>query len=217
MNKCLRSSGYWLLSKQPSLWSLFWRYRHFITGKDFAINTELPSRKYLLDIVSKNEFKTLLEIGCGSASNLIVLAQKFPDRMFYGIDINAQAIECGQAETDRLGIKNILLLNIDMIKFFDIGYKFDVILSAAVLMYIAPNKIKAVLNKLHSMGKVLVLMEFNSNSGEKSILHEGSWLHDYRELLPNCAMIRFEQHHWKSEKWLEFGRIIINEKRTHNS
>lgn len=53
---------------------------------------------------------TVLDVGCGRGRAPIILAQRFPQSSFFGIDISASAINKAQIEAEELGLENITFL-----------------------------------------------------------------------------------------------------------
>jgi methyltransferase-like protein/trans-aconitate methyltransferase len=51
----------------------------------------------------------VLELGCASGGNLIPMAVAFPESEFVGVDYSARQVAEGQADIERLGLKNITL------------------------------------------------------------------------------------------------------------
>lgn len=49
---------------------------------------------------------TVLEIGCGTARNLIVVAKRYPETMLYGLDISEAMLETARASVERAGLSN---------------------------------------------------------------------------------------------------------------
>ena len=56
--------------------------RHFLLGRDTLIGGLVPP-----------DGGTVLEIGCGTARNLIVVAERYRDARLYGIDVSAAMLE----------------------------------------------------------------------------------------------------------------------------
>jgi SAM-dependent methyltransferase len=56
----------------------------------------------------------VLEIGCGNANNLIPMAASLPGSTFVGIDLAGSAIDAGNAFAAPLGLKNLSLLQKDL-------------------------------------------------------------------------------------------------------
>ncbi len=49
---------------------------------------------------------TVLEIGCGTARNLVAAARRYPEARFYGIDISAEMLKSAQANIRRAGLEH---------------------------------------------------------------------------------------------------------------
>ncbi len=47
---------------------------------------------------------TVLEIGCGTARNLVAAARRYPQARFYGIDISTEMLKSAAANIDRAGL-----------------------------------------------------------------------------------------------------------------
>jgi SAM-dependent methyltransferase/methyltransferase-like protein len=56
----------------------------------------------------------ILELGCGTADNLIAMAFQFPASEFVGIDLGRVPIASGQALVTELGMRNVTLLAMDL-------------------------------------------------------------------------------------------------------
>jgi len=72
----------------------------------------------------------VLDVGCGSGKALIKLAGEFPNSRFTGYDFSPDAVQNGQKEAGRLGLKNILFkaknaAQIDDQKAFDLVFTLD--------------------------------------------------------------------------------------------
>lgn len=69
------------------------------------------SRKYylwgrdrLVDDLVLGADETLLEVGCGTARNLIAIAERYPGARLYGIDAAAAMLEVGRAKVEAAGL-----------------------------------------------------------------------------------------------------------------
>ncbi len=54
---------------------------------------------------------TVLEIGCGTARNLILAAQRYPSGCFYGLDVSEQMLITARASIARRGFESRIVLN----------------------------------------------------------------------------------------------------------
>ncbi len=71
----------------------------------------------------------VLELGCANGGNIIPMAYGLPGSEFVGIDFSSRQIETGQSIVDNLGIRNIKLVQADILNLqHDIG-KFDYIIA----------------------------------------------------------------------------------------
>ncbi|MDI1241749.1 MAG: class I SAM-dependent methyltransferase [bacterium] len=80
------------------------RYFYDLTRKYYLLG-----RDQLLEEMKVQAGESVLEAGCGTARNLIILAKRHPDAMFYGLDASAAMLETAQAKVDAAGVKNIQL------------------------------------------------------------------------------------------------------------
>lgn len=80
----------------------------------------------------------VLEVGCGTGGNLIPMAFALPGSEFVGIDLAATAVAQGRVLIDRVGLKNIALLEKDLTQVTpDVG-TFDYIIAHGIYAWVAP-------------------------------------------------------------------------------
>lgn len=83
--------------------------RHFY---DATRRLFLPGRDLLLkQIVPPTG--SVLEVGCGTGRNLLILARRFPSAEFYGIDISTEMLQTAKRKIQRSGLTNIHLARTD--------------------------------------------------------------------------------------------------------
>lgn len=80
------------------------RYFYDATRKYYLLG-----RDQLLKEMDVQPGERLLEAGCGTARNLIILAGRHTDANFYGLDASAAMLETAQANADKAAIKNLIL------------------------------------------------------------------------------------------------------------
>lgn len=80
------------------------RYFYDATRKYYLLG-----RDRLLDEMDIKPGEHVLEAGCGTARNLIILAKRHPKAHFYGLDASSAMLETAQAKVDAAGVKNITL------------------------------------------------------------------------------------------------------------
>jgi S-adenosylmethionine-diacylgycerolhomoserine-N-methlytransferase len=69
----------------------------------------LLGRDRLLDSMEVAPGDTVLEVGCGTARNLVTLARRTPDAVFCGLDVSRQMLQKATAKLERAGLGNVLL------------------------------------------------------------------------------------------------------------
>lgn len=80
------------------------RYFYDITRKYYLLG-----RDRLLKEMEVQPGESVLEAGCGTARNLIILSRRHPDAYFFGLDASAAMLETAQSKIDAAGAKNIIL------------------------------------------------------------------------------------------------------------
>ncbi len=78
----------------------------------------------------------VLEIGCASGGNIIPMAARLPEAQFVGIDLSAQQIAAAQASAATLGLRNLRLLQLDILDLpADLG-SFDYIIAHGIYSWV---------------------------------------------------------------------------------
>jgi len=80
---------------------IYRRQRHLY---DFTRKYYLLGRDRLIYRLSPPAGSRVLEIGCGTARNLVVASHAYPDVHFFGIDISAEMLETARGVVEREGI-----------------------------------------------------------------------------------------------------------------
>jgi S-adenosylmethionine-diacylgycerolhomoserine-N-methlytransferase len=76
---------------------------------DFTRKYYLLGRDQLIDEMGVEAGDRILEIGCGTGRNLSILAGKYPDSYFYGLDASADMLETARKKLDRSGHSSVVL------------------------------------------------------------------------------------------------------------
>lgn len=87
-------------------------YRHQRYFYDFTRKYYLLGRDKLIEKLNVKSGENILEIGCGTARNLMILARKFPATNFYGLDASAAMLETARKKIEAKNVKNIRLENV---------------------------------------------------------------------------------------------------------
>jgi ubiquinone/menaquinone biosynthesis C-methylase UbiE len=220
-----------------------WATRHLREGEDWIKgyweSRDHPNRAFLIGKICKHfPIHSVLEIGCASGPNLYLLAKKFPEAEIRGIDINPMAVKKGNEWFMQEDISNVKLevgRAQELERFAD--KSFDLVLTDAVLIYVAPEEIKKVAENMLRISRIIVMREWH-------IFHEwlalvingyyclrlkteafrlkspslgffvGHWARNYRALFKELAPKRMVQITklpeglWDDKGWQRWGAII---------
>ena len=194
---------------------------HKITSGTYSDDINHPHREYLLNVV-KNAypFESVLEIGCNSGPNLLKFSQCFPQVLFYGLDINEDAIRKGRECLKERGVRNVDLSvgKADELSLFS-DKSVDISFTDATLLYLGPDKIERVFKEMIRITrKKLFFNEWNlrddhevCSASQWENLH---WIHNYKRLLSrhvaseNIHITALPSKQWGAGSWEEFGALV---------
>jgi S-adenosylmethionine-diacylgycerolhomoserine-N-methlytransferase len=92
-------------------------YRHQRYIYDLTRRYYLIGRDRLIAGLDPPRGGTVLEIGCGTARNLIHVARQYPDARLYGLDVSDEMLKTARASLARTGHGNITLAQADATNF----------------------------------------------------------------------------------------------------
>lgn len=175
----------------------YWKYRGKKTARDFWNNRNDLSNEFLHRVLNNLEFKTVLEIGSNCGNRLWGLGLKYPEAHFTGIDLNHHAIEFGNAELRKAGIRNIDLVRGEAGNVRStLSDSVDLVFSWATLMYIGPRDIEHVMNEIVlTASKTIVLIEMQDDklSSEKTfrgiLVPPRNWKRNYVKILKELGIM----------------------------
>jgi len=98
-------------------------HRHFY---DFTRKFYLLGRDALIRGLNPPKGGTVLEVGCGTARNLIVAAKRFPEARFFGFDISEAMLETARASVEKNGLSGKITLAQGDAGAFDVNALFGV-------------------------------------------------------------------------------------------
>ena len=87
-----------------------YRYQRYFY--DFTRKYYLLGRDKLIAEMDVQVGENILEVGCGTGRNLAILAKKYPDTNFYGLDASAAMLETAQNKIDKKNLQNVHLKNV---------------------------------------------------------------------------------------------------------
>jgi methyltransferase-like protein/SAM-dependent methyltransferase len=88
----------------------------------------------------------VLELGCGTGSNIMAMAQLFPEGEFIGIDASSKQIDLGLEVINSVGINNARLIAADFSQYTEELGKFDYIIVHGVYSYVLDSVKDAILS-----------------------------------------------------------------------
>ena len=137
--------------------------RHFY---DFTRKYYLLGRDQLLREMNVKPGETVLEVGCGTGRNLVILAKRHPDAHFFGLDASMEMLEMADAKIDSARIRNITLANeladtFYYVNTFEMTDRFDKIFFSYSITMI-PSWREAIDNALNNLkiGGELFIVDF---------------------------------------------------------
>lgn len=80
------------------------RYFYDLTRKYYLLGRDRLNREIYVQAG-----ENILEVGCGTGRNLVILAKKHPAANFFGLDASGEMLKTAQAKIDRENLKNIRL------------------------------------------------------------------------------------------------------------
>ncbi len=138
---------------------------------DFTRKYYLLGRDRLLKEMDVQPGEKVLEVGCGTARNLIILAKRHPEAHFYGLDASAAMLETAQSKIERTKLQNISLKTAlaDQFSFnhtFDLSQPFDKIFFSYSISMIPPWR-ESILNAINNLkpGGALFIVDFYDQKG----------------------------------------------------
>lgn len=84
-------------------------YRHQRYFYDLTRKYYLLGRDKLIAQMNVRADENILEVGCGTARNLIILARKYKQSKFFGLDASSEMLKTSQEKVDAQRLENIEL------------------------------------------------------------------------------------------------------------
>jgi S-adenosylmethionine-diacylgycerolhomoserine-N-methlytransferase len=79
-------------------------YRHQRHFYDFTRKYYLPGRDRMIERLSPGAGESVLEIGCGTARNLVKAARRYPHARFFGIDLSSEMLTTAAHKIERTDV-----------------------------------------------------------------------------------------------------------------
>jgi len=149
--------------------------------------------------LKKNRIKitSAFEIGCNIGLNLLAIKKFYPKVNIYGVEINSKAFNISK--------KKFTCYN-DSIYNFKTKKKFDIVISAGVLIHQNPKKLKTFYKKMHSLSKKYIYINeyFNptpveiSYRGFKGKLFKRDFAKEFWKIFPKMKLLDYG-FHWSED------------------
>ena len=146
-------------------------YRHQRYFYDLTRKYYLLGRDKLIEKMDVQTGENILEVGCGTGRNLVILASKFQGANFYGLDASAAMLETATAKIESKNISNIALKNaladdFDYTETFGLEKPFDTIYFSYSISMI-PTWRKSITNALANLksGHSFYIVDFYDQRG----------------------------------------------------
>jgi trans-aconitate methyltransferase len=162
------------------------RYREeFRPNKKSALQEKILL-DYLINISTFSSFSTVLELGCGFGRITKLLLSNFPNVQEYtAIDLSPDQIENAK-EFVRPVIEtkehNPLTFIVSDIQSFQNDKKYDLVISAEVLLHILPSEIEQVMNKIVNMSNEHVInIDWYQRKAPRNVAPH-NFIHQYEKI-----------------------------------
>lgn len=160
--------------------------KEYISGIDEASGQPIwnhPHRQLIIDELKKENFGSVLELGCGPGPNLVRILKDFPNVQVGGIDVSEDAIKLARSIFPINAVFDVASID----DFYFSQDSADIVLTDAALIYMSPLRVGKVLHDIHSVcRKKAVFVEFNSTSPLEQLgiwWSSGYYAHNFRALL----------------------------------
>jgi S-adenosylmethionine-diacylgycerolhomoserine-N-methlytransferase len=139
-------------------------YRHQRYFYDLTRKFYLLGRDKLIAEMSVQPSENVLEVGCGTARNLKILAQKYPKTNFFGLDASSEMLKTAEEKTVNLKNINLKVALADDFNYkqtFDLDDKFDTIYFSYSISMI-PTWRESIANALENLksGRSFYIVDF---------------------------------------------------------
>lgn len=189
-----------------------WRYRHWYRAhwaERYLDTLSHPHRDQIVAAVTALAPASVLEIGCASGANLARLRQQLPEARLLGLDINRPALRVARRYFTGDPDMTLIEGRADQLEQLP---EVDVVLFDAILMFIAPDRIRTVLSEsLRLAGKGLVLNEYHLEGHADGVFAGGRWVYDLIALIREAApdvQVQIQPSDFRGGLWDEYGALI---------
>ena len=172
-------------------------------------------RRHLLNALKGEDFKNILELGCGYGENLFAVRKKF-DVECTGIDIDGVRTEEGNRTRIREGIDKVEILHDDARNTIIPDKSYDIVFTYALLLMITETACRqCIQNAIRIAKKKIILIEMYNDFGEMMEIKNGKtrYSRNYETILKemglkNITKKKIPQDDWPGRSYNCYGYII---------
>ncbi len=159
------------VSEEQTIKSMDSMYRWTRHVYDLSRKYYLLGRDQMIDNLNVKEGERICEVGCGTARNLIKIATKYPNDVYYGLDASEEMLKTAQTNLEQAQMKDKILLkqafsqSFNPQSLFDLKEPLDKIIFSYALSIIPPwpESLDHALELLPSGGQIHIV-DFGSQS-----------------------------------------------------
>ena len=184
--------------------NFYWRKRRANWEVAYWDTKSQLHRTTLMNVLSKIDFSSILEIGCNCGPNLARVLEINKTIDIAGIDLNKKAIELAKKKMPNGDFR---IGEVENLPYKD--KSFDIVLTDAVLIYVSRQKILKVKQEIERVAKkVIVMVEWHDSKGNAIGKRKKSyWIRNYTALFKRPVEV-IKINNWGGD-WNKYGYIII--------
>ena len=203
----------------PRWQNIYWRWRHICNpnwAQNYLNTIYHPHRNQIIEAISKfQSVNSIAEIGCASGANIYRLVDAYPKIRIIGVDISFRAIKVAKQYFEKNNkYKNVkfYVSKADDLSIFE-NRSIDVLLTDAMLMFVAPDLIEKTLSEIISKAKLGIVMNEFCISGSRGNFESGHWIYDLVKLIKKItpkSRVTIKKSSFNGDaSWDSYGHLII--------
>jgi SAM-dependent methyltransferase len=163
-------------SKAKEIGDTYYEKRKFENLPWYVKSVITRQEKEISKILSKGEYKSILEIGCGYGRFTEILEEILHPKKFVAVDLNYSLIEIAKKR-----LSNNIEFHCSSIQDFKSNEKFELVFCGVILMMISKKDIEEVIKKIISLStkKIITIDPIEYYPGKTK---EYAFIHNYKEI-----------------------------------
>jgi len=195
---------------------LIWSFKYKKNEQQILLDWwNIEDRLFLLTKISEVSFDSVLELGSNCGPNLRMIAKHYPNARIAGTDISKNSVALGNRLFLSSSINNVNLYfgKAHILNFPD--KSFDLVFTFAVLLYVGPDKIEAVLNESIRVAKKRILFLEWHDGSVKNYNFKEHWIYNFMFLLQkfksrisSFSIVKIPSDEFSDINWKRYGYFI---------